>query len=341
MMPGANLGLQMGKPDAPTPPDPKATAAASTATNVGTAIANSNLQNVNQVTPNGSLTYSQSGTYKWTDPNTGQSYDIPQYTATTALSPDQQKLQDLSNQTKTNLGQIGLDASSRIGGILSTPFNANKAVEDKITALGSARLDPQFQRESDALTTKLSNQGLQPGSAAWNAQMTQFGQNKNDAYNQLYLNGSNQAFQQSLAERNQPINEVTALMSGSQVSNPSFQNTNEPTIPTTDTAGIINQSYAQQQQAYQSQMQQYNQIMGGMFGLGAAGVYKYSDRRLKSSIQRIGSADNGLPLYRYMIDGKSEIGLMSDDVREFRPDAVKVMPDGFDAVDYARALEVR
>jgi hypothetical protein len=81
--------------------------------------------------------------------------------------------------------------------------------------------------------------------------------------------------------------------------------------------------------------------MGGMFGLGAAGVYKYSDRRLKSSIQRIGSADNGLPLYRYMIDGKSEIGLMSDDVREFRPDAVKVMPNGFDAVDYARALEVR
>jgi hypothetical protein len=56
-------------------------------------------------------------------------------------------------------------------------------------ALGSARLDPQFQRESDALTTKLSNQGLQPGSAAWNAQMTQFGQNKNDAYNQLYLGG--------------------------------------------------------------------------------------------------------------------------------------------------------
>jgi hypothetical protein len=331
----------MGKPDAPTPPDPKATAAASTATNVGTAIANSNLQNVNQVTPNGSLTYSQSGTYKWTDPNTGQSYDIPQYTATTALSPDQQKLQDLSNQTKTNLGQIGLDASSRIGGILSTPFNANKAVEDKITALGSARLDPQFQRESDALTTPLSNQGLQPGSAAWNAQMTQFGQNKNDAYNQLYLNGSNQAFQQSLAERNQPINEVTALMSGSQVSNPSFQNTNEPTIPTTDTAGIINNSFNQQQQQYQQQMQQYNQIMGGLFGTGAAAVYKYSDRRLKSDIRRIGTADNGLPLYLYSIDGRTELGAMADEVMAIRPEAVKTMPNGFDAVDYARALEVR
>lgn len=331
----------MGKPDAPTPPDPKTTEAASTATNVGTAIANSNLQNVNQVTPNGSLTYSQSGTYKWTDPNTGQSYDIPQYTATTALSPDQQKLQDLSNSTKANLGQIGLDASSRIGSILSTPFNANKSVEDKIDALGAARLDPQFARASDALTTKLSNQGLQPGSAAWNAQMTQFQQGKNDAYNQLYLGGNQQAFTQSLADRNQPINEVTALMSGSQVSNPSFQNIQEPTIPTTDTAGIINTNFNQQQQQYQQQMTQYNQVMGGLFGLGGAGVFKYSDRRLKSDIRRVGTADNGLPLYLYNIDGRTELGAMADEVKAIRPDAVRTMPNGFDAVDYARALEAR
>jgi hypothetical protein len=149
-----------------------------------------------------------------------------------------------------------------------------------------------------------------------------------------------QAFQQSLAERNQPINEVTALMSGSQVSNPSFQNTSEPTIPTTDTAGIINNNYNQQQQHYHQQMQQYNQIMGGMFGLGASGVYKYSDRRLKSNIRRIGTADNGLPLYVYTIDGqpRSASWLTRFAVR---PDAVKTMPNGFDAVDYARALEVR
>lgn len=329
----------MGKPDAPTPPDPKATAAASTATNVGTAIANSNLQNVNQVTPNGNLTYSQSGTYKWTDPNTGQSYDIPQYTATTTLSPDQQKLQDLSNSTKTNLGQIGLDASTRIGSILNTPFQANKAIEDKIDALGAARLDPQFARDESTLDAKLANQGLQPGSAAWNAAKTQFQQGKNDAYNQLYLGGNQQAFTQSLAERNQPINEVTALMSGSQVSNPTFQNTQEPTIPTTDTAGIINTNFNQQNQQYQQQMQQYNQVMGGLFGTGAAAIYKYSDRRLKSDIKRVGAAENGLPLYLYTIDGRTELGLMADEVRKVRPDAVRVMPDGFDAVDYARALE--
>lgn len=329
----------MGKPDAPTPPAPQNTAAASTATNVGTAIANANLSNVNQVTPNGSLTYNQSGTYKWTDPYTGQSYDIPQYTATTSLSPDQQNLLNLNNQTKTNLSQIGVDQSAKIGSLLSSPFSVNQAIEDKIDSLGRARLDPQFAKESDALDVKLRNQGLQPGSAAWNAAMTQFQQGKNDAYNQLYLNGSQQAFSQSLAERNQPINEITALMSGSQVSNPTFQNTNEPTIPTTDVAGIINQNYQQQQQNYQTQLQQNNQLLGGLFGLGAAGVYKYSDRRLKTDIIRVGTADNGLPVYFYRIDGKPEIGLMSDEVKAVRPDAVRLMDNGYEAVDYAKALE--
>ena len=47
----------MGKPDAPQPTDPKETSAAQTGTNVSTAIANAMMGNVNQITPNGSLTY--------------------------------------------------------------------------------------------------------------------------------------------------------------------------------------------------------------------------------------------------------------------------------------------
>jgi hypothetical protein len=139
----------MGKASSPPPPDPRQTSAAQTGTSVATALANANLQNVNQVTPNGNLTYSQSGTYQFKDPYTGQSHDIPQFTATQTLSPDQQKLYNLNNQTQQNLGQIGVDQSSKIGTLLNTPFDpatANKAVEDKIAALGSARLDPMFAR---------------------------------------------------------------------------------------------------------------------------------------------------------------------------------------------------
>lgn len=333
----------MGKPSAPTPPDPKQTSAAQTGTSVATALANSSLNNVNQVGPEGSKTYSQSGTYKFTDPYTNQTYDIPNYTQTTSLSPEQQKLYDLNNQTQQNLGNIGVQQSDKIGSLLNTPFDpatANKAVEDKIYALGSARLDPRFARESDALNTQLANQGIQPGSAAWKAQMEQFGQTKNDAYNQLSLNGNQQAFQQAQATRNQPINEVTALMSGSQVSQPNFGATPQTTIPTTDNAGLINQSFNQQQQQYQMQTQQQNAIFGGLMGLGAAGVYKYSDRRLKKDIKKIGKTNDGQNLYSYKYRGSDEpqIGLMAQEVEKRDPSAVITTPSGFKAVNYDKAL---
>lgn len=333
----------MSKPDAPTPPDPKQTAAASTGTNVATALANASLNNVNQIGPNGSLMYSQTGSSKFTDPYTGQTYDIPNYTQTTTLSPDQQKLYDLNNQTQQNLGQIGVDQSSKIGTLLNTPFDpatANKAVEDKIDALGAARLDPQFAKEQDALNTQLANQGIQIGSQAWKNAMTQFQQGKNDAYNQLYLGGNQQAFQQALTTRNQPINEITALMSGSQVSNPTFGATPQTTIPTTDTAGIINSSYNQQLQNYQLQQQQQNALLGGLFGLGAAGVYKFSDRRLKKDIKKIGKTNDGQNLYSYKYKGTDvpQVGLMAQEVEKEYPDAVITTPSGYKAVNYDKAL---
>ena len=78
----------MGKPSAPTPPNPYATASAATSTNVATAIANANLGNVNQVTPQGNLDYSNTGNYDFTDPVSGANYSIPQFTATQTLSPE-------------------------------------------------------------------------------------------------------------------------------------------------------------------------------------------------------------------------------------------------------------
>ena len=72
----------MSKPDAPTPPNPVATAAASTSTNVGTAVANAFLNNTNQITPEGELRYDPTGSYTWHDPYTGMDVNIPTFTAT-------------------------------------------------------------------------------------------------------------------------------------------------------------------------------------------------------------------------------------------------------------------
>ena len=96
----------MGKPSAPEPPNPYATAGAATSTNVATAIANANLNNVNQVTPQGNLDYSNTSNYNFTDPVSGQSYSIPQFTATQTLTPQGQAT---LNQSQGAQIQSGVD----------------------------------------------------------------------------------------------------------------------------------------------------------------------------------------------------------------------------------------
>jgi len=70
--------------------------------------------------------------------------------------------------------------------------------------------------------------------------------------------------------RNQPINEISALLGGSQVQNPSFVNTSTAQMPTTDVAGIINENFNQRMGNYNAQMDSWNDIWGGLFGMGGA-----------------------------------------------------------------------
>lgn len=263
----------MSKPKAPKPPDPVATSSAATGTSVATAIANSQLNNVNQVGPDGSLTFTNEGSYTWTDPFTNQTYTIPKTTATTTLSPQQQAIADQQNKANLNLSTTGADQSAFLKDYLSTPWDgSNEATEARLMELGRKRLDPALERRTEALRTSLSNQGIKLGSTAYDRAMEQNSQAENDAYNQLLLTGRGQAFSEGQATRNQPINEITALLSGGQVSQPTFGNYNQGSIPTTDNAGLINSNYAQKYGNYQQDMNQWNSTVGGLFGLGSAFV---------------------------------------------------------------------
>lgn len=263
----------MSKPKAPKPPSPESTSAAATGTSVATAIANAQLNNVNQVGPDGSLTFTQNGSYTWTDPFTNQTYTIPKTTATTTLSPEQQAIADQQNRANLNLSTTGADQSAFLQDYLGTPWDgSNEATENRLNELALKRLNPQLDRRRAALETQLSNQGIKLGSAAYKTAMEQNSQADNDALNQLLLSGRGQAFSEGQATRNQPINEITALLSGGQVSQPTFGNYNQGSIPTTDNAGLINTNYAQRQNNYQQQMSQWNSTVGGLFGLGSAFV---------------------------------------------------------------------
>lgn len=322
--------------EAPAPvaaPDPVATAAAQTASNKDTAITQAELNNYDAVGPDGSKTYTQIGV---------NADGTPKFQQTTSLSPSNQAIYDTGQITKQNLADIGATQSAKIGSILNTPFSVDSAISDKLTKLGAARLDPQWAANDSKQAASLANQGITPGSEAYDNAMRSYNASKNDAYNSLYLNGNAQAESESLAERNQPINEISALLSGSQVSTPTFSSTPQTSVAGTDVAGITQNSYLDQNQQAQQAVAANNATMGGLFslaGTGATAAIKYSDRRLKTDVHRVGTGAHGLPLYEYTIFGRRERGYMADQVERVLPAAVMVGAFGLKRVNYSM-LEV-
>lgn len=381
---------------APKAPDPAKTAAAQADMNQNTAVTQYLLNATNQVTPQGKLTYSQSGQNfapsangqkYWYNPNTKEyrtsqpmtgggattqkvpiyretnngrkivgykdqtvnsaaSADpswqavtgnlVPQYTATTEYSPEQQALYEQQTQLGSKLNNLALGQTDRLSGLLSQPIQmpdgtftlGNEATESRLMELGRKRLDPVVAQRRSATETDMINRGVRPGTEAYRRAMEAQGQQENDAYNELLLSGRGQAAAESLQERqqriqeavlprNQSINEISALMGGGQVSQPTFQQTPTPGVNGVDYTGLVNQKYQADAQASQSKM-------SGLLGLGTAlGGWMFSDRRLKSAVKRIGTHKIGVGLYEYIINGMKQIGVMADEVLQVKPEAVR------------------
>src|SRR6185369_1698543 len=124
----------MDTPTPPPAPDPNVTAATQAKANKETAVAQYGLNATNQITPQGTLTYKNIGT--WPD-------GTPRFEATTALSPTEQGIFNTNEGTKQNLANIGQSQSAKIGDLLNTPFDLSKATNDKVTGFQREFLDPQ------------------------------------------------------------------------------------------------------------------------------------------------------------------------------------------------------
>lgn len=207
----------MSKPKAPTPPDPTATANAQTQSNLTTATNNSYLNNVNQVTPFGTVDYNVSGT----GPN-----GVPRWTQTTTLSPEQQHLYDLQTQQSGLLGQLGIDQTNHVADILGTNYNPerfntnavtggpldinsslgdyNGDVEARSRELLNRGLGDAVNRGQEALDSRLANQGINAGASAWGDAQRSFQAGVGDAYAQNEL----AARQQAQSDRQQSLSEL-------------------------------------------------------------------------------------------------------------------------------------
>lgn len=190
--------MSFGSPSSPAAPDPAVTAAAQTQMNEATARTQATLNRVNQVGPDGTITYSQApgktslnqseydkakermlatrpqydadGNYA--PPSLSAEEDAAlrgefskytpsdQWTMQTQLSPDNQKLYDLSKQAQIGYGEAANSQIQTVKGALGQPFTGQPYQDIQSGALaGTAQA---FDRASQAAATPFSD----PGAAA-------------------------------------------------------------------------------------------------------------------------------------------------------------------------------
>jgi hypothetical protein len=175
--------------------------------------------------------------------------------------------------------KLGSGAYSDAQGILGQ--NVNDARMGAILGAGDEQ-GRMVGMERDRAMFENASQGQQYGQNLGRAQFSN-NANQQEFQNQMARRGfNNSATQQGrgdwlseqYGQRNQGINELIGLMSGSQVQSPNFSVGGGAQMPTVDYGGLQQQGYQNQLGQWQTQQQNnpWNGIMGGLFGLGQAGI---------------------------------------------------------------------
>jgi hypothetical protein len=292
---------------APQQPSPQFIAGQQANSNIQTAAANSYLNAISQNTPYGNIKWNEVGQRKMGD----GTVSIPEWQVTTELTPQQQKILDAQQAATLGTSELARDYTSRIRDATATPFTLTgmpqagpMPVYDKDFRQHTLdtilqRNAPQMQQDRSRFEQRLADQGIGMEDPAYRTGWDQFDRGVNDFrlgadlqsldqatrdyQNQvqgygLTVDARNRAIQEELMRRNQPINEVAALLgTGGGVQMPTFQNTQQQPIAPTDVSSIYANDYAGKMAQYNQQQQSGNAMMGGLFGLagslGGAGLY--------------------------------------------------------------------
>ncbi len=172
----------------------------------------------NQSTPWGNINWTPTATV---DPATGQK--VTQWQQSYNLNPESQRALDAQMRLQTDRSELAGSFIDRVRNDLSTPFNwggmpkagdplqrtefntvgtaprlqteldtsANPAERQRIENALFERMSPIHQRQQSALDVKLANQGLTPGSEAYNREMQRLGdQQSRERFNALEMGGN-------------------------------------------------------------------------------------------------------------------------------------------------------
>jgi hypothetical protein len=215
--------MSKGTPQAPPAPNPGLVAQQQTGSNIDAAVAQKMINNTNQYTPFGSTTYQQTGTQ-----NVG-GVDVPTYSQTTAFNPAVQSIISGTEDAGASLMPAVQTLANEAGTSATTPLNFSGTYQDYLDAgpqlldrnatnavyqQQKGFLDPQWQQGQKDLEDQLSRQGISPGSDAYNSAMTNFQNQKTQAYQSAQdsaiaqgAQNAGQLFNQALAGQKQNISQ--------------------------------------------------------------------------------------------------------------------------------------
>ena len=95
--------------------------------------------------------------------------------------------------------------------------------------------------------------------------------------------------------------------------------------------GRISQREAEAKSSRQS-------AFGSLIGTGLSAAMMFSDRRVKDDMGTVGKLDSGIPvhIFRYKDSPKVHMGVMADEAKKIRPEAVGRHKSGLAVVDYMK-----
>lgn len=196
---------------------------------------------VNQVTPYGNLNYTQS-----LDANGN-----PTWTATQSLTPE---LQNLANTSISNL-----QASQ------SNPMYGINPGETYSAAI-MRRLQPQMAQQQEKIASDLANQGIVPGTVAYDNAMRSFNQQQNDLLTSAQIQGMNTGLQAQQLQ-GQQAGQIKSLTTPNFINAPQ-----QAAVAGPDYMGALQTQTNANIAAQNAALGQATNQTAGLYGLGSAGI---------------------------------------------------------------------
>lgn len=191
-------------------------------------------------------------TFNGQDATWGGMVRPPEWTQIERLHPDLERALGGQFSQQADRSELAASMMQHVQDTMGTPHDFNQygdpinydpaaqrqAAEDAAYGRATARLDPQFAQQAEALEVQLRNKGLRPGDQAYEAEMNRFNRARTDAYEQARLGATaegrqetglgmqqnqlanalrSQKIQEDLMARGYTLQEINALMQGQEI----------------------------------------------------------------------------------------------------------------------------